>query len=50
MFRFDLEIPFIHIYTALMYRCFERRTIQYIAWNIKIWKWHWILEWGKEEK
>ena len=47
MLRFDLQIPFIHIHTAILNACNERLVYQYIAWYFEIWKWHWIFEWGK---
>jgi len=50
MLRFDLKIPFIHIYTSLMNSCYERLVYQYIAWHFKIWKWYWTFEWGKSKE
>ncbi|MBM3211102.1 hypothetical protein FJZ33_02715 [Candidatus Poribacteria bacterium] len=47
MLRFDLQLPYIHIYTALMNKCYERLATQYIAWHFEIWKWHWTFEWGQ---
>ena len=50
MFRFSLEIPFISIQTQVMYQCYEMMATSYIAWNIRIWKWHWTLFWGKSRE
>lgn len=48
MFRFELQIPFISVYTDLMYQHHEMKTKSYIAWRIQVWKWHWTLFWGKD--
>jgi hypothetical protein len=50
MFRFSLEIPLISIQTELMYQHYEMMARSYIAWQIRIWKWHWTLFWGKSRE
>ena len=50
MFYFNLRIPFIEIKTELMNQCYEKQCYRYIAWYFSIWKWHWILDWGKSKE
>lgn len=49
MFRFNLEIPFIKIYTETMRQAYELCSYTYIAWYFEIWKWHFKLYWGKSK-
>jgi len=47
MFRFSLEIPGISIRTEMMCQSYERLVYTYIRWFIRIFKWHWELDWGR---
>lgn len=37
--HFELELPFIHISTAVMNRVYETDVFQYIVMRVKIYKW-----------
>ena len=50
MFKFDLKIPFIEIYTTIMRNEDYQMAYTYICWHFQIWKWHWSLYWGKSKE
>ena len=50
MFKFDLQIPFIHIYTAVLYEHYESMCRSYIEWRFQIYKWNFSLFWGRENE
>lgn len=39
LLHFRLEIPFVSIWTDLMYRRLECRTIEYVVFHVRVWKW-----------
>jgi hypothetical protein len=47
MFKFELKLPFIHIYTELLNKNDYHRRYNYVIWHIQIYKWYCQLEWGK---
>ena len=44
LFHFHLEIPFVSISTAILYRHYERFAFSYVLWKIQVWKWKWNVD------
>lgn len=49
MIYFDLCLPFFRVHTELMRYAEHRMTFNYVVWHIKVWKWHWTVDWNKSE-
>lgn len=50
MFRLELTIPFLSVRTEMMCRAVEMNVYRYIAWHIRVWKYKFILDWGKSRE